>query len=68
MLVDGYTYKCENGLTVTVVRNKLPYYKFSALNKKAVNEQGNVVTCSETWTEEGKARHCDCGYNLLIEK
>ena len=68
MLVDGCAYKCENGLTVIVVRNKLPYYKFSALNKEAADEQGNVITCSETWTEECKAYHHDCGYNLLIEK
>lgn len=64
MLVSGKIYKCENGYVVTVVKNNLPYYKFSAQSGRALNHEGKVVTCKEVWTEEGIAYHNDCGYNI----
>lgn len=62
-LVDGGTYKTENGYLVTVRRNSLPFYKFSA--KKALDPDNKECEMFEVWTEEGVAYHNDCGFNFL---
>lgn len=64
---EGKTYVCQNGYIVTVVRNSLPYYKYSVAGKVATDDQGFTVDCSETWTEDGLAYHNDCGYNIVSE-
>lgn len=62
-LVDGGTYKTENGYLVTVRRNSLPFYKFSV--EKALDVNGNACDMAEVWTEEGVAYHNDCGFNFV---
>lgn len=62
-LVDGGTYKTENGYLVTVRRNSLPFYAFSA--EKALDANGNACDMTEVWTGQGVAYHNDCGFNFV---
>lgn len=62
-LVDGGTYKTENGYLVTVRRNSLTFYKFSA--EKALYPDNKECELSEVWTEEGVAYHNDCEFNFV---
>lgn len=64
---EGLTYKCENGYIVTIVRNSLPYYKFSCDGSSATDTDGFVVSCSEVWNEVGVACHFGCGYDIIQE-
>lgn len=60
---SGGIYKTKDGDIVKLVRNSLPYYKF-----KCVEVNGLPNNCyGEVWTEEGKAYHDDCGYNIVEE-
>lgn len=58
---SGSIYKTENGDIVKLVLNNLPYYKF-----KCVEVNGVPGDChGEVWTEDGKAYHDGCGYNIV---
>lgn len=57
ILVEGKTYICENRVIVTVKRNSLPYYSFSATEDHI----------SEVWTKNGQAYHSDCDWNIIEE-
>lgn len=60
-LEEGKTYITKNGDRVKVVKNRLPYYKFSS----DVGSQHHLF--SEVWTEDGVAYHDDCGFSFVAE-
>lgn len=60
-LIAGSRYRLKNGDDITVKKNCLPYYCFSA-----VVADDNYLA-GEVWTADGVAYHDDCGFSVIAE-
>jgi hypothetical protein len=67
-IIDGGTYKCENGAIVTVKQiSESLYYKFKAASISCVDDNIKEGGMQENWTINGVAYHYDCDWSFINE-